>query len=320
MKDNEMEKIAIEKKFFLLESLHYRIYNMLSNYEKRSYYKRELRALADVEKKHSGIWRSMLLDHGVDDIHPGAYNEFRFILFAVFRRIFGLAFATKYLERDEDDALLEYGKLLDQKDRFTNYEMKKIREIIKDEEVSENDLNMSLSEKSGDLDYIKSIVFGLNDGLVEVLAAVAGLAVLATSSLVVIIGGIIVGLSGTLSMAGGAYLAAKSSEMIAERNMVVKEHNHASPKREALYTGVYYFIGSLVSVLPFIFGLSGFAGIIAAIILVIVALSVASIVISIISGSNIKRHMAEMIAISLAAAFATIILGSILKFYFGIAI
>ena len=193
----------------------------------------------------------------------------------------------------------------------------KLKTIIKDEEAGEQELQDNLNDYSEHFDYIKSIVFGLNDGLVEILAVVAGLAVVATSPFVVVIGGIIVGISGTLSMAGGAYLSSKSYNLVEEEKKGTQASN--SPFKDAAYTGIFYFLGSLSSVVPFAAGLSGFAGILTAIIIVSIVLVLASAVIGIVSKTSIKRRSLEMLTISLGAAFVTIILGIILRSY-GIAI
>ena len=132
-----------------------------------------------------------------------------------------------------------------------------------------------------------------------------------------VVGGIIVGISGTLSMAGGAYLSSKSYNLVEEEKKGTSTTN--SPFKDAAYTGIFYFLGSLSSIVPFAAGLSGFAGILAAIIIVSIVLILASAVIGIVSKTSIKRRSLEMLTISFGAAFVTIILGIILRSY-GIAI
>ncbi len=318
--DSKFEKRKrLERKFYLLEMLHYKVYRMLAGMERDKNLSDMLIALAEKEKKHFTIWKNMLLKDGIEDAELGVWSSAQYFIFVLVRRIFGLAFATGYLERDERKALDEYIELLED-NSFTKSEMSKIKEVIRDERSNENELTEQMSSKFTHSDYTRSIVFGFNDGVVEVLAAVVGFAVLATSNLIVIIGGIIIGLSGTLSMSGGAYLSAKSSDLVEEGFGVKEKHVHTSPKKEALYTGIYYFIGALIPILPFALGLSGIYGIAAAIALVIIGLIIASIVIAVISGSSIKKHAAEMVAISLAASFGTIMLGIILRIYFGISI
>jgi VIT1/CCC1 family predicted Fe2+/Mn2+ transporter len=302
------------EKFLETERMHAIMYSHLAKEENHPKHKRFLNKLTMEEKKHEELLREILKDEGVK---PGR-SHFLWLKLAFYRSIsaiFGVPFGIAVIEREEDQTIKEYIAALGQikEKRSTD----KLKTIIKDEEAGEQELQDNLNDYSEHFDYIKSIVFGLNDGLVEILAVVAGLAVVATAPFVVVVGGIIVGLSGTLSMAGGAYLSSKSYNLVEEEKKGTKASN--SPFKDAAYTGIFYFLGSLSSIVPFAAGLSGFAGILAAIIIVSIVLILASAVIGIVSKTSIKRRSLEMLTISFGAAFVTIILGIILRAY-GIAI
>lgn len=302
------------EKFLETERMHAIMYSHLAKEEDHPKHKRFLNKLTAEEKKHEELLREILKDEGVKPRR----SHFLWLKLAFYRfisAIFGVPFGIAVIEREEDQTIKEYIAALSQikEKRSTD----KLKTIIKDEEAGEQELQDNLNDYSEHFDYIKSIVFGLNDGLVEILAVVAGLAVVATSPFVVVVGGIIVGISGTLSMAGGAYLSSKSYNLVEEEKKGTSTTN--SPFKDAAYTGIFYFLGSLSSVVPFAAGLSGFAGILAAIIIVSIVLVLASAVIGIVSKTSIKRRSLEMLTISLGAAFVTIILGIILRSY-GIAI
>jgi VIT1/CCC1 family predicted Fe2+/Mn2+ transporter len=302
------------EKFLETERMHAIMYSHLAKEEDHPKHKRFLNKLTAEEKKHEELLREILKDEGVKPRR----SHFLWLKLAFYRfisAIFGVPFGIAVIEREEDQTIKEYIAALSQikEKRSTD----KLKTIIKDEEAGEQELQDNLNDYSEHFDYIKSIVFGLNDGLVEILAVVAGLAVVATSPFVVVVGGIIVGISGTLSMAGGAYLSSKSYNLVEEEKKGTSTTN--SPFKDAAYTGIFYFLGSLSSIVPFAAGLSGFAGILAAIIIVSIVLVLASAVIGIVSKTSIKRRSLEMLTISLGAAFVTIILGIILRSY-GIAI
>ncbi len=302
------------EKFLETERMHAIMYSHLAKEEDHPKHKRFLNKLTAEEKKHEELLREILKDEGVKPRR----SHFLWLKLAFYRfisAIFGVPFGIAVIEREEDQTIKEYIAALSQikEKRSTD----KLKTIIKDEEAGEQELQDNLNDYSEHFDYIKSIVFGLNDGLVEILAVVAGLAVVATSPFVVVVGGIIVGISGTLSMAGGAYLSSKSYNLVEEEKKGTSTTN--SPFKDAAYTGIFYFLGSLSSVVPFAAGLSGFAGILTAIIIVSIVLVLASAVIGIVSKTSIKRRSLEMLTISLGAAFVTIILGIILRSY-GIAI
>ena len=194
--------------------------------------------------------------------------------------------------------------------------MEYIKKMIGEELATEKYISRSIKKYEKGVGYIRSMVLGLNDGLVEILAAVAGLAVLAETGIIVVITGVIIGISGTLSMAAGAYLSSKSHGLVEESE---EGNDEEVPKRAALYTGVFYFFGSLVPILPFVW-LSGFDGIIAAITTVSIVLFIASYIIATISGTSVRKRAFEMLVISLGAAFVTILLAMFVKAEFGITI
>jgi vacuolar iron transporter family protein len=316
------EKIRVEKHFYLAEAFHHELYTALAKDEGNQKLKALLTKLSKTEEYHMNLWKSTLGVEGIENPRQPILPSIQLPLYRLARRIFGVAFITRVMERNETEVFTQYGGALE-KVRFNLKERKIVDAILKDEEVHEQVLKDRVKALSGDIDYIRSVVFGLNDGLVELLAAVVGLAVIATSPLIVAAGGIIVGVSGTLSMAGGAYLSSKSHILVEhgeDTRAHESEHMDTSPVKDALYTGIYYFIGALIAISPFVFGLSGTAGIVTSIVLVSIALAIASIIIAIISYTSIKQRIFEMLAISLGAAFITIVLGFILRYSFGISV
>ncbi len=318
MERGEKEKLRMEKYFFMVESLQYSLYKELAKRERNGNLRKLLLKLVETEERHVSVWRGAVMEHQRDEPRPSFLVSVQVVFYLALRSAFGVAFVTRLLEKDESRVLGEYVEAL-KRIRFSARERAAVKRIIDDEQVHEDELAEEMRVYEGEANYLRSIVYGLNDGLVELLAVVVGLAVIATSPIVVVVGGLVVGISGTLSMGGGAYLSSKA-EAITEASEGRTQSGRPRPRREALYTGVYYFIGALISILPFGLGLSGPAGIIAAVVLVAVALTIASVVIAVISKTSIKRRVAEMLTISLTAAAITIMLGYVIRTFFGITI
>lgn len=320
---SESEKIRLEKSFLAEEIMDHEIFSHLAKAEKDRKLKKLLEKLADTEKRHADSWRGLLGEKRASGVRKPVLGNLKIVEYLAIRKFLGTAFVSKLLGMNESVTLTRYKQIISDM-QLSQDERKRITEIIKDEEETEADLKKSVQEYEGTLNHIGSIVFGLNDGLVEILAAVAGLAVLANSPITVVVGGLIVGVSGTLSMAGGAYLSAKSHGLVEDsinpKNERGKDEEKPTPGSEAFYTGIFYLAGALVPVIPFIFGLQSYAGIAVSVVLVSLVLAIASVIIAIISSSSIKHRIFEMLAISLGAAFVTIILGSVVKLYFGITI
>ena len=306
-----------EVMFFKDEISDYNLYKTIARHEKNPEVRRLVQALMKTELEHAKLWASV---SGIEiEKYRIPYSAtIKFYLYLIARKSLGIAFVTKLLERNENIGLLAYKKQLD-KNKIPQSFHAKIDSIINDEEKHETMLLAETRKHEAKLDYTRSIVFGMNDGLVEILAVVTGLAMVASSSFIVAITGIIVGVSGTLSMAAGAYLSSKS-EIVVEKSLEKQNGSATRPAKDAYYTGVFYFLGALVATYPFILGASGYAGIAEAVVSVVLVLSIASTLIAVISDTGIKRRIAEMLAVSLGTALVTALIGFAIKTFLGVVI
>ena len=313
---NKITGKSLEKRFFEAEMSDFNLYRLIAEHEKSLELKDLVTDLMHTELRHAKIWAAL---SGED---PKGYSmpissRVKLYMYLIARRLMGIAFVTKLLERNEKKGLYEYKGLM--KRGISSKLRTKVGSIIKDEEEHESMLLKETEKHEARLDYTRSIVFGMNDGLVEILAVVSGLAMIASSSFIVAITGIIVGISGTLSMAAGAYLSSKS-EIVIDRSLGKGVSKPTKPIKDAYYTGAFYFSGALVATYPFILGASGYLGIAEAAISVIIILSIASTLIAVISDTGIKHRILEMLAISLGTAFITALIGFLIKVMLGIVI
>ena len=313
---NKITGKNLEKRFFEAEMSDFNLYRLIAKHERSPELKKLVASLMNTEFRHAKIWAAL---SGED---PKRYSmpinsKIKLYMYLVARKLMGIAFVTKLLERNEKKGLEEYNSIM--KEGISSKVRTKVSSIIKDEEKHEDMLLKETEKHEARLDYTRSIVFGMNDGLVEILAVVSGLAMIASSSFIVAITGIIVGISGTLSMAAGAYLSSKS-EIVVDRSLEKKVKAPTKPIKDAYYTGAFYFFGALIATYPFILGSSGYLCIAESAISVIIILSIASMLIAVISDTGIKRRVLEMLAISLGTAFVTALIGFLIKVMLGIVI
>ena len=308
----------IEERFLKDEISDFKLYSSIEHTEKDGKLRKLVSTLKSTEYKHAMIWASLLGRKDIDDVSIPLSSRLRLFTYPLVRKVLGIAFVTKLLERNEINGLKEYKELVKGK-HLGKGELERIKEIVLDEEHHERLLLEETQKHEARLDYTRAIVFGMNDGLVEILAVIAGLAMVATSSVIVAISGIIVGVSGTLSMAAGAYISSKS-ERVVEKSLNQKSAIRTKPSKEAYYTGLFYFIGAIVATYPFILGASGYIGIIESVISVAIVLSFASMLIAIISDTRIRTRVLEMLFVSLGAAGVTAIIGFVVRTVLGIAI
>ena len=100
----------------------------------------------------------------------------------------------------------------------------------------------------------------------------------------------------------------------------LSEDSVENPIRAARTAGVYYFIGSLAPIAPFLAMIGGRLGIALAILFSLAMLSFASAIIAMLSGVGVKRKVFEMDAVALAAAFATFVIGFVARTFLGIGV
>jgi VIT1/CCC1 family predicted Fe2+/Mn2+ transporter len=294
-----MGRVEIERRFLRGEILDNAVYLALAKGEKDRELKAILLKLAHEEEGHIAIWRSLLGDR-CKGVGKPPLLELRVLSLMFVKDLLGIAFMTRMLERNEGNAIAGYRKVLDDGSLGPKGRAY-LNRIIREEGGHESAMANEVENHRSDLDYTESTILGLNDGLVEILAVIAGLATVATGGLIVAIIGMIAGISGTLSMAGGVYLSSKSENLVKEARGKRGEEEKVQPAKAAYHTGAYYFVGALIAVLPFLVGLSGIEGIATSIILVSVALVIASSIVAITSGTSIRRRSSE-------------------RFYFGVSI
>jgi VIT1/CCC1 family predicted Fe2+/Mn2+ transporter len=74
---------------------------------------------------------------------------------------------------------------------------------------------------------VRDVIFGANDGLVSILALLAGVYGAATESRLILIAGVAGAVAGAISMGAGAYLSSKSEQEVTE-----KEHERKGIRRK----------------------------------------------------------------------------------------
>ncbi|MEM0373532.1 MAG: VIT1/CCC1 transporter family protein [Sulfolobaceae archaeon] len=187
------------------ELIGFMLYEALTKVEKDAEIRNVLKRLSDIERSHSEFWRRMAESHKIELEKLDPFDRLKLNFFILIRKIFGTRLVIKLLEREEIKDVQKYKNLLAHQE-ISEEEKKELEKILIDEVVHEEMLSLTESRSKD----IGDFVYGISDGLIEVLAAVSGLAGILLNPLLVAIGGIIVGIAGTLSMTIGSYLSTES--------------------------------------------------------------------------------------------------------------
>ena len=175
-------------------------------------------------------------------------------------------------------------------------------------DVSEKDAkelyNMLDEER---LHYIGAMVLGLNDALVELTGAIAGVTFALANTRLVALTGIITGVSATFSMAASNYLAERAD-------------NNPKALKSSIYTGMAYLITVALLVLPYLLFpthmyVVAFAVMIVTVIFIIMFFNY---YISVAKEEPFLKNFVTMAVISLSVAVISYIIGILAKELLGI--
>ena len=212
-------------------------------------------------------------------------------------RILGFTFAVKLMEKGEENAQEEYDLLA-----------KEVEESImirQQEEEHEEALLEMLDEEI--LQYVGSMVLGLNDALVELTGSLAGFTLAMQNTRLIALSGLILGISATFSMASSEFLSAKSE-------------GRSDALKSCTYTGIAYLVTVVLLILPYlILGNSQYM-IALGLMLVIVILIIAGFTYytSVAQDLPFKSRFLEMATISISVAVLSFVVGKIAKIFLGV--
>jgi VIT1/CCC1 family predicted Fe2+/Mn2+ transporter len=211
-------------------------------------------------------------------------------------RLLGVTFSLKFMEKGEDLAQKLYRRL---KNLEPNLE-----EIIADEEKHERELLNLINE--GRLQYAGSIVLGLNDALVELTGALAGLTLALRNQKIIAIVGFITGIAAAMSMGASEYLSTK------------QEDNDKSPLKASIYTGVAYLLTVIFLILPYLLFANIYLCLLFVVINALVVICLFTFYISVARDLSFKKRFLEMAGLSLTIAVISFFIGLAVRKVFGV--
>ena len=285
--DNVLKIISKMQQNELNESY---IYRAISKFVKGDENKKTLLRLADEEEKHYNIWKH----YTGKELKP---NKFKIAKYKWMARILGFTFAVKLMEKGEEIAQKEYELLAEEVE-----ESKKIRA---DEEEHEKALLDMLDEEK--LQYVGSMVLGMNDALVELTGSLAGFTFALQDTKLIALSGLIIGISATLSMASSEFLAARSE-------------GRTDALKSCSYTGIAYLLTVVFLILPYLLlGNSQFMLALFVMIGIVLAIIAAfSYYISVAKDEPFKSRFVEMAVISVGVAVISFVVGILAKQLLGV--
>ncbi|MDA3954113.1 MAG: VIT1/CCC1 transporter family protein [Bacteroidales bacterium] len=277
------------KQFQKNEITEYYIYSRLSRKIKNKKNAEILQKIGDDEMRHYLFWKK----RSSADVRPNKWKIFKFYWIA---QIFGITFGIKLMEKGEEGAQDAY------KD-FCEY-IPEAQQIVDDENAHEKKLIGMLEEKK--LEYVGSIVLGLNDALVELTGTLAGLTFALQNTRLIAIAGLITGIAASFSMAASEYLSTKT------------EGNGSKALASSFYTGLAYIFTVIILILPYFLFTNYFVCLGMTMTFAVLVILFFNYYISVAKDLNFKKRFWEMFVISMGVAAFTFGIGYLIRIFIGI--
>jgi len=268
------------------EITEHHVYKLLAKYEK-SPNSKILVEIANDELAHYSKIKSITKE----DLSPNWLKVFWYLLLA---RTLGLTFALKLMERGEEVAQRAYMRV----------EENTVKQFVVEEKGHEDRLLQMIDEEK--LDYIGSMVLGLNDALVELTGALAGLTLAIQKTGIVALSGIITGIAAALSMSASDYLSRKSEE------------GQKKPLKSALYTGIAYIFTVLFLTFPYLVLENPFFALFLTVMNAIFVIFIFTFFVSVVKNQSFKKNFLEMFFISMGVTAVSFLIGLLVRKFLGI--
>ena len=291
MKKQLSEKaLGIIKKMQQNELTESIIYAEIAKFAKGDENKETLLRLAREEKAHYEIWKS----YTDIDMKPNKLKVFWYKLIA---RLLGFTFAVKLMENGEEAAQDEYALLAEEVPESV---------IIRKQEIEHEEALLDMLDEES-LQYVGSMVLGLNDALVELTGSLAGFTFAMQNTRLIALSGLIIGISATFSMASSEFLAARSE-------------GRSDALKSCAYTGVAYLVTVILLIAPYlIFGNAQYMlalfCMLGVVILIIAAFTYYT---SVAQGEPFGSRFWEMAIISVSVAVISFVVGILAKKFLGV--
>ncbi|RME79321.1 MAG: rubrerythrin family protein [Methanobacteriota archaeon] len=246
--------------------------------------------IAADELKHYNILKKITKR----DVGPSFLER---LLYSILTLVFGFTFSLKLLERGEHMSRNTYERL--------SKTYPELAVSFKDEEIHERTLLKLLKETR--VVYASDVVLGLNDALVELTGALAGLTFSLNNSKLIALSGLVVGIAASLSMAASNYLSSRE-----------EDNEDKTPLSAALITGVAYFVTVLLLVLPYLLLPEPTVAFWFMVAIVISIVATYNFYISVVKEVPFKSRFLEMAIVSGSVMLISYLVGIILKSYLGV--
>jgi len=271
------------------EITEYHVYSRLAGVVKDKHNSEILQRIGDDELRHAQFWAR----YTGQEVKPDRFVVFLFYWLA---RILGITFGIKLMELGEERAQVNYTAIAEY--------IPEAERIAHEEDAHEQQLIALIDEEL--LNYVGSMVLGLNDALVELTGALAGLTFALQNNKLVALSGLITGIAASLSMAASEYLSRKS------------EGKFDTALTSSMYTGAAYICTVVLLILPYFLFQHHIISLTATLVVALLIIFCFSFYVSVVQELSFKERFLEMAVLSMGVALISFVVGYLLQSVLGV--
>ncbi len=271
------------------EITEYHIYSWLARAVPGEQNSQTLHNIANDERRHYDVWKK----YTGAEVAPDRLKMWFYYLVS---RVFGFTFGIKLMEAGEEKAQVNYNDLPP--------EIVEADAVARDENDHENELIGILDEER--LKYTGSMVLGLNDALVELTGALAGLTLALQNTRLIALTGTITGVAAAFSMAASEYLSTKSEE------------DGKSPIKASLYTGLAYIFTVIALITPYLLLDNFYVCLALSLAAAVIIIALFNYYIAVAKSLSFRSRFLEMAGLSLGVAALSFGMGYLIRLWLGV--
>ena len=271
-------------KFQQTEITEYHIYKRLAKKVTPAENAQIIEQIAEDELRHYNGWKK----YTNQDVEPRWFIVWFYYFISV---VFGFTFGIKLMEQGEESVQESYASV--------SQDIPEAKQFQHEEDEHEEQLINMLDEER--LQYAGSVVLGLNDALVELTGALAGLTLALQNVKLIALSGLITGIAASMSMAASEYLSTRS------------EDTTKQPVRAAIYTGIAYIITVALLVMPYLLFENYIVDLVITLTTAVLIIAVFNYYISVAKGEPFRERFLEMAGLSLGVAACWFIIWYIIR-------
>lgn len=248
-----------------------------------------LEEIAESQQARERMWQQ----YTGQEVRPDRFRMRRYLILA---RLLGLTFAVRLLERREAQNQDLYARVAN--------EIPEAQRMVESKSDQKHRLIDQVDEER--LAYAGSMVLGLNDALVELTGALAGLTLALRDTNLIGASGLITGIAASMSMAASQYLSVQAEE------------NDQSPLKASIYTGVSYILAVALLIVPYLLIAHYLTALGIALIIAVVIILAFTYYLSVARDLSFRHRFLEMAGISLGVAALSFVIGYGVRILFGL--